>query len=695
MPKHLDHASRPARPTCPTDESDTTVLRLPLPSAGWTAAWTAALATALLAAAPAHAELVTVASPDGRNTVTVDTEKFTYAVSRDGKRIIEPSPLGLKLDLGTLGAGARYTGVQQTVVNETYEIVLGKARSAPDHYRQAEFGFVMDKLRFGLRVRAYSNGVALRYLVPQQDGVRALQVKAEDTQFNFAADYGCWGANMGRFDTSFEAEYDRIPASRIRNFHNFIAPLVCQTGVGQTTFAIAEADVKDYPGFYLSGRGDAGLGVGVTLPPRFDNDRNFRSRKTVSASVKLTGEGFRTPWRVIMLGDTPGDLAASALIPTLAAPSQIRDTSWIKPAKTAWDWWNDWAVNVPNAGVNTATYKAYIDFASAMKLDGIMIDEGWSVGSDIEPNPQADITRAKPQLDMPALMQYARERNIGIWLWVQWHQLDRQMDAAFRQYAAWGIKGVKVDFMNRNDQEMVDWYHKVLAKAAEHKLMVNLHGAYPPDGLNRTWPNYVTQEGVLGAENNKWSARITASHNVTLPFTRMILGPMDYTPGGFRSAGAGNFVARNREPMVLTTRGQAVAMYVVYDSPLQMVSDAPAAYRNADGSWADGAQFIQEVPTTWDETRILAGDIGQYIVSARRKGDTWYVGAMTNEQARTLEVPLAFLGQGSYRARVLEDGADANRLKASERQVAASGRLTLTLAPSGGAVAVLSALPTR
>jgi alpha-glucosidase len=390
-----------------------------------------------------------------------------------------------------------------------------------------------------------------------------------------------------------------------------------------------------------------------------------------------------------MLGDTPGDLTASSLIPTLAAPSQIKDTSWIKPSKTAWDWWNDWAVNVPNAGVNTATYKAFVDFSKEMKLDDILIDEGWSVGRYVEPNPQADVTRAKPEMDMPALLQYAKSKNVGVWLWVQWQQLDNQMDAAFAQYAAWGIKGVKVDFMNRNDQEMVDWYHKVLSKAAEHKLMVDLHGAYPPNGLNRTWPNFITQEGVLGAENNKWSARITATHNVTLPFTRMILGPMDYTPGGFRNATPSTFAHRNHEPQVMTTRGQAVAMYVVYDSPFQMVSDSPAAYKNADGSWADGAEFIQAVPTSWDETRILAGDIGQYIVSARRKGDTWYIGAMTNEAGRTLKVPLSFLGKGAYSAQVLQDGADANHLKTSTSKVNAGQSITLKLAPSGGAVAVI------
>lgn len=645
-----------------------------------------ALATTLSTSTLAWADTVTVTSPDGRNIVSIDSDKLTWAVSRDGKAIIEPSPLGLNLDIAAIGAGAKLTGQTQASVKDTYEIVVGKARSAPDHYNQSDLAFAAagKPLDFHLLVRAYDNGVAFRYAVPEQAGVGAFKVMNETTQFNFARDYDCWGANMGRFDTSFEAEYDLTKASKIRNFHNYMAPLVCKTGAGQATFAIAESDVKDYPGSFLSGRGDGGLGVMVTLPPRFDNDRDFRFRKSVSASVQMKGQGFRTPWRVVMLGDTPGDLTASSLIPTLAAPSQIKDTSWIKPSKTSWDWWNDWAVDVPNAGVNTATYKAFVDFSKEMKLEDILIDEGWSVGSDVEPNPKADVTKAKPELDMPVLLQYAKSRGVGVWLWLQWQQLDKQMDAAFKQYQAWGVKGIKVDFMNRNDQEMVDWYHKVLEKAAAHNLMVNLHGAYPPNGLNRTWPNYITQEGVLGAENNKWSARITATHNVTLPFTRMILGPMDYTPGGFRNATPKDFKHRNHQPMVMTTRGQAVAMYVVYDSPFQMVSDAPAAYKNADG-----AQFVQTVPTSWDETRILAGDIGQYIVTARRKGDTWYIGAMTNEAGRTLKVPLSFLGKGSYNANVLQDGADATRLKASDSKVSAAQSLTLKLAPSGGAVAVI------
>src|SRR5471032_282937 len=640
----------------------------------------------------AGAQTVKVASPDGRNMVTLDSDKLTYSVSRDGKPIITASPLGLVLDSIQLGAGARLAGQAASSVNDTYHIVVGKAASAPDHYNQSDLAFTAgdQAFKFNIVVRAYDNGVAFRYAVPEQAGVSGFKVRTETTEFRFAKDFDCWGSNIGRFDSSFEAEYDQVKASKIRNSNNFMAPLVCKTSQGQTTFAIAESDVNGYPGFYLSGRGDGGVGVGVTLPPRFDSDPYTRFKSIVSADVKLSGKGFKTPWRVVMLGDTPGALTASSLIPTLATPSQVADTSWIKPAKTSWDWWNDWAVNLPNAGINTATYKAFVDFSKEMKLDDILIDEGWSIGSDIEPRPRSDVTRAKPVIDMPELLSYAQSQGVGVWLWLQWQQLDKKMDAALAQYQAWGIKGIKVDFMNRNDQEMVEWYHKLLGKAAEHHIMVDLHGAMPPNGMNRTWPHLMTQEGVLGAESNKWSARITATHNVTLPFTRMILGPMDYTPGGFQHVSAAQFKPRNHSPMVQHTRGQAIAMYVVYDSPFQMVSDGPAAYKTSDGKgWADGAEFIQAVPTSWDETRVLAGDIGQFIVTARRKGDSWYIGAMTNEQARTVKVSLDFLGKGNYSARVMQDGADASHLAVAERKVLANQSLALKLAPSGGAVVVV------
>jgi alpha-glucosidase len=266
-------------------------------------------------------------------------------------------------------------------------------------------------------------------------------------------------------------------------------------------------------------------------------------------------------------------------------------------------------------------------------------------------------------------------------LWVQWSLLDRQMDAALAQYEKWGIAGIKVDFMNRNDQQMVDYYHNLMAKAAGHKLLVDMHGAYPPAGLNRTYPNYLTQEGIMGAEYNKWSHRVTATHNVSLAYTRMLLGPLDYTPGGFRNATPATFEVVNSPPQVQTTRGHGLGMFVVYESPFQMVADSPDVYVNAAGF-----DFVKMVPTTWDETRFLQGDIDDYVVVARRKGRDWYIGAMGNEKAHELKIPLSFVGAGKFKAKAWEDGATPTTLKESEREVSATDVLELKLAPSGGAV---------
>jgi alpha-glucosidase len=281
---------------------------------------------------------------------------------------------------------------------------------------------------------------------------------------------------------------------------------------------------------------------------------------------------------------------------------------------------------------------------------------------------------------MPALVAYAAKRRVGLWLWVQWSLLDRQMDEALAQYQKWGIKGIKVDFMDRNDQQMVDYYHRLMRKAAERQIMVDMHGAYPPAGLNRTYPNYLTQEGVMGAEYNKWSRRVTATHNVSLAFTRMLLGPLDYTPGGFRNKTPATFEVVNSPPNVQTTRGHGLGMFVVFESPFQMVADSPDVYENAAGF-----DFIKLVPTTWDETRFVAGDIDQYVVVARRKGKDWYVGAMGNEQAHRVKVSLGFLGEGKFKAKVWQDGDSPTDVKVTEQAVGSGDSLELSLAPSGGA----------
>ncbi|QBE61929.1 glycoside hydrolase family 97 protein [Pseudoduganella lutea] len=667
----------------------------------------AALALAsTLTSTPVHAAPA-LTSPDGRLSASFGDAPLaegkpdgiaSFTLSYGGKPILMPSPLSLRTWTPQAGSkGYRLVGASPArEVKDSWAPVAGRFARVPDHYRETILTYqdaALPQRRIDVVFRLYDQGAAFRYVIHGTPGER-LAIKKEDTQYAFAADFDCWGYNQGQYTGGHEGEFDPVKASKIRDASLYTLPLVCKTGQAGTTIALTVSDVRDYPVAFVGGRENGAPGVQLKHPVRFDTPSSRRQTTSI-AEATLGKEGFRTPWNVLMVADSPAALATTSLVQTLAAPSRIADTSWIKPGKVAWDWWNGSQAAVAEPGMNTATYKAFVDFAAELGLEYIMIDEGWSVGSAIEPVKGADVTRHKPELDLPAVIAYARTKGVGVWLWLQWEQLDQQMDKALATYERWGIKGIKVDFMNRADQQMVNYYERLIGKAAQHRIMVNMHGGYPSMGLERTWPNLLTQEGIMGAEFNKWSSRVTATHNVTLPFTRMLLGPGDYTPGAMRhvAPGAMQQNIRFNNPYVQTTRGHNVAMYVVYDTPLQMVSDSPPSYRKADGSWQDGVDFIKAVPVTWDETRVLQGDIGQYVVTARRSGNDWYIGAMSNEQARTIDLPLDFLGQGRYQARVWEDGAAPDTLKVSDRTVDAGARLRLDLAASGGAAVVLRRAP--
>lgn len=620
----------------------------------------------------------------------------SYALNYRGKPLITPSLLNLKIDLPEFGSKSFKLLAASRVreVRDTYRPVAGKFASVPVHYREMTLSYedlAVAGRKIDLIVRLYDQGAAFRYVIHGRTGER-LRLKKEVTTFGFARDFDCWGYNQGQWVGGHEGEYDPVKASRLRDAALYVLPLVCKTGEGQASFALAESDVQGYPASFVSGRDNGILGAELKHSPRHDTAPGVRQDVTI-ARITVPDGGFKTPWRVIMVGDTPGALAESQLVPMLATPTSLKDTSWIKPGKVAWDWWSGSQVAIAEPGMNTATYKAFVDFAAEMGLPYIMIDEGWSVGSSTEFIPTADTTRFKAEIDIPAVVAYAKQKGVGVWLWLQWEQLERQLDASLVRYRDWDIKGIKVDFMSRTDQDMMAYYQRLVSGAAANRLMVDLHSSVPSNGLERTWPNLLTQEAVMGAEFNKWSARVTATHNVTLPFTRMILGPMDYTPGAFRHVAAEKFPSKMtwNNPYVKTTRGHTLGMYVVYDSPLQMVSDSPPSYKKADGSWEDGADFLRLVPTTWDETRVLQGDIGQFIVTARRKGRDWYLGAMGNEQAREVRIALDFLGAGQYHARTWQDGASMNTLVTGSSRTGHKDTLSLRLAPSGGAVVHLKA----
>ncbi len=442
---------------------------------------------------------------------------------------------------------------------------------------------------------------------------------------------------------------------------------------GKGWLAITEANIDNYAGMYLQHINGRSFTLAATLAPRVD-----RPDVSVEASAPMS-----TPWRVLMIADQPGRLIESNIVLNLSEPSKLADTSWIKPGKAAWDWWSgDAADDVSfKPGMNTATIKHYIDFASQSGFPYMLIDAGWALKG--KEGRVDDITQVSPNLDMPDLLRYAKQRNVRIWLWAHWTSVDRYMDQAFPLFEKWGIAGVKIDFMNRDDQWMVDFYRRVLEKAAEHHLMIDFHGAYKPDGIRRTYPNLITREAVMGMEYSKWSARTNPVHNTTLPFTRMLAGPMDYTPGGFRNRNRDQFTPRMFKPMVLGTRAHDLALFVVFESPFEMVADDPEAYKGQRDF-----DFIRKVPPVWDETRVLDGRPMEFISIARRLGHDWFVGSITNWDRRDLDIPLNFLGDGAYVAEIYADAPDvakdATHTSFEKRPVNRSTVLKVQLGSGGG-----------
>lgn len=644
-----------------------------------------AMFAAALATLPASGASMTpevVRSPDGRNAISVTLNgegRPTYSVARDGEEIISSSPVALSLKDGPLGSGSIVIGADRRNVNDSWRPVTGKTSLVQDHFNEAVLHLADGaQRRFDLAVRAYDDGVALRTIVPVQPKTDGAVIAGEETGFYFPRNYNCWGFNPGRFGTSHEGEFDPIEARHIRDHNLYDLPLLCETG--RAALLITESDLLDYPAAYLKGRGDGGLGVVTKLSPLPDDPK-------IAARTRL-GERIRTPWRVIMLADKAGQFAPSNLVDNLATPSQLEDTSWIVPGKSSSDWLDGgWLGGKLVPVSSTESIKGCIDFAAENGLQYVMADDGWYAGSGTAPNfdPKANLFADAPNFNLREVVAYAKKRGVGLWVWVDWREIDPIMERGLAYLAKQGVVGINVDFMDRDDQDMVRWYEKLLDSAARHKLMVEFHGAFVPRGLARTYPNFITQEGVLGSEYNKWSRRVTARHNVMLAYTRAVLGPMDYIPGGFVNVTPAEFQPRWVLPMVQTTRAHNLSMFVVFNSPWTSLADSPDIYRASPASF----DFIREVPTSWDETRYLAGEVGEYIVLAKRKGDTWYVGAMNGDSARSITVPLSFESGGSWTAQLWLDGDKPDAIRRESRKLGASDTLQLDLATDGGAVAVL------
>jgi alpha-glucosidase len=643
-------------------------------------------------AAATHADDVhniEVESPNGRQRVAVHVsdDGVRYSI-QDGKRVlIEPSPIVVQLNgTGPLTSGATVERMTRDEVDETSELPWGKSSRIRNHYRGATARLKGGRdVQWDLEVRAFDDGIALRYGIPKQGGFTDFAITDENIEFRLAGDPGVMYTTCDGFTTSHEALYERKPLSQLPAKTLFDKPLLAMWSDGQAA-AITEAGLRYFAGMYLersSGAGDA-LRTRLSLLPE-------------DAAVLVKSKTPRwSPWRVVLIGNSAGQLIENDVLLCLNEPAE-GDYSWLKPGKTTFHWWNGTVENgsPSTPETNFAIHKKYIDFCAkhGIEYHSVISVEGnrpWFVQRDpgfAAPNPDTDILHARPDIDLPRILEYAKEKGVGIRFWVNWKPLSEHLDEAFAQYERWGIRGLMVDFMDRDDQQMVEWQERCLQAAARHKLHIQFHGSYKPTGEQRTYPNLFNREGVLNLEYLKWSDLCTPEHAVNVAYTRALAGPVDFHSGGFRAAPRDKFEARELMPWVMGTRCFMLALYVVFENPMPMVADEPSVYEGQPGF-----EFVADVPTTWDETRFVTGEVGEYIVTARRSGDSWYLGGITNWTARTLDVPLKFLGDGDYEAMLYVDqtsnGEDPNGLNVEKKTVTSRETLDVTLSSGGGVAAV-------
>ena len=623
-------------------------------------------------------------SPDNRILVMVRVgDRIRYDVRVNGNLVMQDSTLSLDIDHQKLGHDATVEAVKNDTVDRVIEPpVKLKFAKIPERYNELRLSFT----KFALTFRAYNEGVAYRFetSLPQPE----VKVYGEEATFNFAGNYNVYYPKEDSFFSHNEREFMQLPLDKIEDKSIASLPAVV-VAPDRVKLALAESDVDDYPGLWLHGNSNNSLTA--TFPPVPlketvpDRTRDRDIKVTEAADYIAVTKGTRTyPWRIIGVAATDADLITNSMVYLLARPSEVSDTSWIKPGKVPWDWYN--ALNIYGvdfkSGINTQTYKYYIDFASKYGIEYIIIDEGWyKLGNVLD---------VVPAMNIEELVAYGKQKNVGVILWMVWKTLDDQLLPAMEQFEGWGVRGLKVDFMQRDDQKVINFYHRICREAAKRKMIVDFHGAIRPATMVRTWPNLINTEGVRGLEWNKWSKLTTPEHNVTLPFTRMFLGPLDYTPGAMVNSGnERNFAAIFERPMSLGTRCHQLAMYVVFEAPLQMLADSPSHYLKEP----EVMEFLGPVPTVWDETKVLAAEMGDYVVIARRNGRDWYIGAMTDWTPRDVDLDLSFLPAGSFRMTSFADGPNADRsgsdYKKTVQGVDKTSRLKIHLMGGGGFAARL------
>lgn len=632
----------------------------------------------------------TVTSPDGRLRADVAlTDKIEYSVSHDGAAVLAASAISMDMGSGgRFGENPRLLRSSRSSVSETIKAPVYKKSEIKDEYNELTLTF-----RGGYNVifRVYDEAVAYRF---QKTTGGAFTVYSEQASFAFPQDsrsYIAYVASPGGYDSyesqlwsAFENVYTEAALSEWDPGRLAMLPVLVDAGGGMKV-CITEADLLDYPGMYLCNPAGSARLEGYFAPyPASEEQGGHNMLETMVLSREdfiAKGEGPALfPWRVAIVSTHDAELADNDTVYKLASPAE-GDFSWVRPGKVAWEWWNSsnlYGVDF-ETGINNETYKYYIDFASEYGIEYVILDEGWAV------NLAADLMRVVPEIDLEMLAAYGAERNVALILWAGYLAFDRDMESVCRHYSEMGIKGFKVDFMDRDDQKMVAFHRRAAETAARYGLLLDFHGTYKPTGLQRTYPNVVNFEGVYGLENMKVADAVDqVSYDVTVPFIRQVAGPMDYTQGAMRNASRENYRAVFTEPMSQGTRCRQLAQYVIFESPLNMLCDSPSNYMRED----ECARFIAAVPTVWDETRVLEGKVGEYIAIARRKGDEWYVGAMTGWDERLITIDISFAGEGNFNVDIFCDGPNAVRAGRDYRRItmkrAGGSKIPVRMAPGGG-----------
>ena len=599
-------------------------------------------------------------------TISADGDILKYSVTHDNTPIITDSPISMELNDGKiLGANPIVRSYDIEKVNESIKSVLYKKETIIDNYNELTLNL---KGNYSIQFRAYDDGIAYRFITKFS---KPIIVKKENITYNFDDDYTAYipyvnpskghGDNISKqFFNSFENTYSITPISEMENDKLAFMPILISLKDNKKV-VITESDLEDYPGTYLTkNKNNKNSIVGMHANyPKVEEQGGYnnlqyivKEREDYIAKVQGTRD---FPWRCMIISENDKELLNNDMVYTLASPSRIEDESWIVPGKVAWEWWNAWNIKDVDfeSGINNETYKHYIDFASEYGIEYVILDEGWAV------NKEADMFNVIPEIDIYELVEYADNKGVGIVLWAGYYAIERDMEEICKYYSELGIKGFKVDFIDRDDQKAVNFYYKMAETAAKYNLIIDFHGAYKPTGLNRTFPNILNFEGVYGLENLKWNQDIDlVTYETTIPFIRMLAGPLDFTQGAMRNANRDNYRAVWTEPMSQGTRCRQLAMYVVYESPFNMLCDSPTAYEKEP----ECTEFIAKIPTVWDQTVAIDGKVGEYCVIARRAGDVWYVGGMTNWDERELELDLSFLGNGNYKITEYVDGVNANKI---------------------------------